>query len=159
MKKRILFVCLGNICRSPSAEAVMNAIVKNNNTQELFHIDSAGILSVHAGAKADARMSKHALKRGYNLTSISRQVIPAIDFDEFDLIIGMDDQNIRDLMYLARTESHQKKVAKMTDFATDKTWSEVPDPYYGGDAGFELVLDILEDACKGLYKHVISNNS
>ncbi|WP_026473383.1 low molecular weight protein-tyrosine-phosphatase [Alkaliflexus imshenetskii] len=150
-KIRILFVCLGNICRSPSAEAVMKALVEKKGVASRFDIDSAGVIGYHEGNPADARMQRHAKKRGYNLTSISRPVKPAVDFNNFDIIIGMDDQNIRDLLYMAPDDDARNKIYKMTSFAGDSQWSEVPDPYYGGDAGFELVLDILEVSCEGLY--------
>ena len=154
-KNKILFVCLGNICRSPSAEAVMNGIIEKNGAGQLFEIDSAGVIGVHAGGPADARMKKHARKRGYQLTSISRPVVPAADFDYFDLIVAMDDQNVSDLLAMAPDESARNKIVKMTDFSRTKGYDEVPDPYYGGDAGFELVLDLLEDACQGLYEQLI----
>ena len=148
-KTKILFVCLGNICRSPSAEAVMKAMIEKKGLNDYFEIDSAGTLAYHRGEKADSRMRQHASRRGYNLTSLSRPVEPN-DFNYFDMIIGMDDLNIRDLNQLAPDEQSRKKIYKITDFAKDTTMSVIPDPYYGGDAGFELVLDILEDACKGL---------
>lgn len=154
-KHKVLFVCLGNICRSPSAEAVMNGIIEKKGSDHLFEIDSAGIIAAHEGAPADARMKRHALKRGYQLTSISRPVVPAVDFDYFDLIVAMDDQNVSDLMGMAPTDEARDKIVKMTDYARKPGCDEVPDPYYGGDAGFELVLDILEDACQGLYDHLI----
>ena len=154
MKKQILFVCLGNICRSPSAEAVMNAYIKKENLGNEITCDSAGIIGYHEGEPADQRMQSHAIKRGYNLTSISRPVNPEVDFDRFDMVIGMDDQNIRDLQSLARTESDRKKIYKMTDFLEEFGYDSVPDPYYGGEEGFELVLDLLEDACNGLIKHI-----
>ena len=154
-KSKILFVCLGNICRSPSAEAVMHGIVEKRESNHCFEIDSAGVIAAHAGEPADARMKRHALKRGYQLTSISRPVVPAADFDYFDLIVAMDDQNVRDLMAMAPNEEARGKIVKMTDFSVVKSYDEVPDPYYGGDAGFELVLDLLEDACQGLYNHLM----
>jgi protein-tyrosine phosphatase len=95
-------------------------------------------------------MKQFAKKRGYALTSISRPVNPKIDFDRFDYLIGMDRQNIRDLQSMATSDSHRKKIFLMTDFCTSNNYDSVPDPYYGGSAGFELVLDILEDACNGL---------
>ncbi len=153
-KTKILFVCLGNICRSPSAEAVMKAIVERNGIANQFEIDSAGITGYHAGDSADERMQRHAIQRGYNLTSISRQVKAPIDFDYFDYIIGMDGQNMDDLLYLAKDEQHRNKISRMTDYCTEHSNTSVPDPYYGGAAGFELVLDILEDACQGLLKHL-----
>jgi protein-tyrosine phosphatase len=99
-------------------------------------------------------MQVHALKRGFNLTSISRPVDKHTDFDTFDMIIGMDDQNIQDLNSLARDESDRSKIYRMTDFAEEFDYDVVPDPYYGGEAGFELVLDLLEDSCTGLIKHI-----
>lgn len=156
-KTKILFVCLGNICRSPSAEAVFNAVVEKRVLADKFEIDSAGIAAYHAGEHADERMQQHAINRGYRLTSISRQVKAPDDFDHFDYIIGMDDQNIDDLEYLARTEVQRSRISKMTDYCTRHDNNSVPDPYYGGAAGFELVLDILEDACDGLLDHIQNN--
>lgn len=149
-KKKILFVCLGNICRSPSAEAVFTGMVENRGLSGRFDIDSAGTGAWHAGQPADKRMQKHAIKRGYNLTSIARQFDPLHDFDYFDMIVAMDDENVMELKRLARSESDRKKISKMTDFSKEWQYNEVPDPYYGGDEGFELVLDLLEDACEGL---------
>ncbi len=154
MKKQILFVCLGNICRSPSAEAVMNGLIKREGLENEIECDSAGILDYHAGEPADKRMKKHARKRGYRLTSISRPVNPEVDFDRFDMIIGMDDQNIRDLKSLARTQRDKEKIYKMSDFSLKHNYDQVPDPYYGGDQGFELVLDLLEDSCEGLLDYL-----
>jgi len=152
--KQLLFVCLGNICRSPGAEAVMNAKIKTEGLERMVFCDSAGIIGFHAGEPADARMRKHALKRGYALTSLSRQVNPDSDFDRFDMIIGMDDQNIKDLNALARTDEDRKRIFRMTDFSTQSKYKHVPDPYYTGSEGFELVLDLLEDACDGLILHL-----
>ena len=154
IKKHLLFVCLGNICRSPSAEAVMNGLLKKRGRDLQVICDSAGIIGFHAGEPADARMQKHARKRGYALTSLSRQVKADSDFDRFDMIIGMDDQNIKDLLALARSEDDKKKIFRMTDFCTLHKYNQVPDPYYGGSEGFELVLDLLEDACDGLLAHL-----
>ena len=149
-KKKILFVCLGNICRSPSAEAVFTAIVEKEGVAENFEIDSAGTGGWHVGRPADKRMQNHAVKRGYNLTSIARQFNPDIDFDRFDMIIAMDDENVLSLKSMARDENDLKKIYKMTDFSKEWKYKEVPDPYYGGEEGFELVLDLLEDATRGL---------
>ncbi|MDD4109016.1 MAG: low molecular weight phosphotyrosine protein phosphatase [Prolixibacteraceae bacterium] len=152
--KKILFVCLGNICRSPSAEAVFKGIVRNTGTDEKYIIDSAGISDWHVGETADKRMQKHAIKRGYSLDSISRQFDPETDFDSFDMIIGMDDKNIEDLKRLARNNTDLGKIHKMTDFSIEWSYDEIPDPYYGGYEGFELVLDLLEDSCKGLLEYI-----
>jgi len=154
-KKKILFVCLGNICRSPSAEAVFTEIVKNHGLAYHFEIDSAGTSGWHVGGPADKRMQSHALKRGYDLTSISRKFDPSVDFDYFDMIIGMDDENIRTLKKIARNQSDLNKIHKMTDFRKNWKYNEIPDPYYGGEEGFELVLDLLEDSCKGLLEKLM----
>ena len=156
-KTKLLFVCLGNICRSPSAEALMKALVDKEAVSEYFEIDSAGITGYHAGDTADGRMQRHAAQRGIKLTSISRQIRKTTDFEYFDYIIGMDDKNMADLECLAPNEAARNKLSKMTDYCRKHTNTSVPDPYYGGTAGFELVLDILEDACCGLLNHIQVN--
>lgn len=149
-KKHILFVCLGNICRSSAAEGVMRHLVEESGRQEEFVIDSAGILSYHRGELPDPRMRAHAVRRGYNLVHRSRPVRTE-DFYAFDLIIGMDDRNIEDLKERAPSPEEEKKIVRMTDYCTLHTDADhVPDPYYGGAEGFEYVLDLLEDACQGL---------
>lgn len=154
MKKKILFVCLGNICRSPSAEAVFRGFVENNGIENEFEIDSAGTSAWHAGEKADARMRRHASKRGYKLTSLSRKFNPDTDFDYFDIIVAMDNDNLRDMKNMVRSKGDEKKLFLMTDFSKEYDYDYVPDPYYGGDQGFELVIDLLEDASSGLLKHL-----
>lgn len=154
MKKRILFVCAGNICRSPSAEAVFKAKVENEGLYSIFDIDSAGTGPWHVGEPADSRMKRHAKKRGYNLTSIARQFKPEKDFDRFDHIIAMDDENVNHLKRVARNKTDLAKISKMTDYCKAYNYDFVPDPYYGGDEGFELVLDLLEDASDGLLESV-----
>jgi protein-tyrosine phosphatase len=149
-KIKILFVCLGNICRSPSAEGVFTDVVKNAGVSNNFEIDSAGTSGWHVGGPADRRMQAHAIKRGINLTSLSRKFNPDTDFDYFDYIIGMDNENMINLKNIARNAADLNKLHKMTDFRKEWKYEEVPDPYYGGDAGFELVLDLLEDSCEGL---------
>ncbi len=150
VKKKILFVCMGNICRSPSAEAVFKGVVKKEGLTKHFEIDSAGTGHWHIGEPADQRMQKHAVKRNYNLTSIARQFDPETDFNRFDMIIGMDDENITTLKKLARNGKDLEKIHKITDFRREWNYNEIPDPYYGGEEGFELVLDLLEDSCQGL---------
>lgn len=151
-KQKVLFVCLGNICRSPSAEAVFKALVKNKGEEKLFEIDSAGTYAYHEGEPADARMQRHAIKRGYDLTSISRPFDPNTDWDRFDYIVAMDHNNYNNLVQMARDKNNLKKLFKMMHFANDSSYDEVPDPYYGGDEGFELVLNLLENAGEGLYR-------
>ena len=151
---QILFVCLGNICRSPSAETVMNEFLKKEGLNTIVKTDSAGLIDFHAGEPADSRSRMHAQKRGYRITHLSRQIIPKIDFELFDMIICMDAKNMKELRKIAPNESGLKKLFLMTDFRQDLSFNHVPDPYYGGADDFELVLDILEDSCKGLIKHI-----
>lgn len=153
---KILFVCLGNICRSPSAEAVMKKLVKDARMENRIEIDSAGILGYHEGERADSRMRAHASRRGYQLDSISRPVRPS-DFYDFDLIIGMDDRNITDLKQMAPDLEATGKIHQMTEYSRNKLYDYVPDPYYSGAEGFELVLDLLEDACAGLLDELKSD--
>ncbi len=153
MKKRILFVCLGNICRSPSAEAVFKHQLEKKGLAGKYFVDSAGTSAWHAGERADARMRRHAKKRGIELTSISRQFIPD-DFDRFDYIVAMDRENMEQLRRAARNKQDLEKLFYMTDFSKKFNYNHVPDPYYGGEDGFELVLDLLEDASEGLLESV-----
>lgn len=148
-KKKILFVCMGNICRSPAAEEVMRQKVAERGLAECFEIDSAGTYGYHEGELPDHRMRTHASKRSYNLTSRSRPVTYD-DFHHFDVIVGMDDDNIRNLNRMAPDLESQQKICRMTDYCRYHQNDHVPDPYYGGAKGFELVLDLLEDACEGL---------
>ncbi len=148
----ILFVCMGNICRSPSAEAVMKFLVEKENLSDKVFIDSAGTIGYHAGEEADARMKAHASKRGYKLTSIARQ-FKLSDFEDFDYIVVMDRDNLRDILALDPSGKYRHKIFMMTDFSSNG-YEEVPDPYYGGPQGFENVLDILEDSSKGLLNKI-----
>ena len=147
--KKILFVCLGNICRSPAAEGIFKQKVYEQGLEGCFHIDSAGTYGYHEGELPDNRMRSHALKRGYKLTSRSRPIVYD-DFREFDIIIGMDDTNIHNLKRMAPNLESQHKIHRMTDYCRTNPDDHVPDPYYGGASGFERVLDLLEDACEGL---------
>ncbi len=153
---KLLFVCLGNICRSPMAETVFRKRVAELGLKNEISIDSAGTAGYHEGELADARMRKHAEKRGYSIASRSRKVRME-DFENFDKIIAMDNSNVRDLQ-LNCPKEYWQKIVKMTDYATRHTLTEVPDPYYGGEAGFELVIDLLEDASEGLLKEILIEN-
>ena len=147
---RVLFVCLGNICRSPAAEGVLRDIVEQQGMAHRWDIDSAGTGRWHIGQLPDNRMRIHARRRGIELTHHCRQVSVS-DFDDFDLIIPMDGQNERDLHALAPSPEAEDKIVPMAHFV-DKAmrYDYIPDPYYEGAEGFELVLDLLESGCRRL---------
>ena len=146
----VLFVCLGNICRSVAAQHVFEHIAEVSGVADRFHTDSAGTYGGHEGQLADPRMRRAAGKRGYNLTHRARPVHWS-DFEKFDVILAMDDSNLRTLLRLAPTTEAQAKVRRMADYLTQfPEYDHVPDPYYEGAEGFELVLDMLEDACAKL---------
>lgn len=149
----VIFVCLGNICRSPSGEAVMNEYIKRDNLEDKIKCDSAGTSAYHIGEPADARMQRHASRRGYNLTSLARQFIKE-DFEKFDYVIAMDEDNYYNIERLDKNSEYKNKLFLMTEFCSNYENKGVPDPYFGGSSGFELVLDILEDACEGLLNHI-----
>ena len=139
---KILFVCLGNICRSPAAEAVMQQLVDRAGLHDNFVIDSAGTYGGHAGEPADRRMRQAASKRGYALTSRSRKITP-------------DDSNYERVHRLAPSTEAAAKIYRMVAFCRRSDATYVPDPYYEGHEGFELVLDLLEDACEGLLEDLV----
>lgn len=151
---RVLFVCMGNICRSPLAEGVFRELVTRHGLEERIEIDSAGIGSWHIGELADPRTRAVAQQRGLELTSRARQVRPD-DLDEFDLVVVMDEDNLRAIERLRATLPPRAEVRRLREFdpATDSDL-DVPDPYYGGDDGFDLVHDMIERACEGLLEHV-----
>lgn len=147
--KKILFVCMGNICRSAAAEGVMNKFIDDKQLSNDFHIDSAGTIDYHQGEKADPRMISHSAKRGYNITSISRP-LNNNDYHDFDLIIVMDDENYKTVIKRCPEEYYHNKIKYISEFFTEHKDKIIPDPYFGGDKGFEYVLDLLEDACNSL---------
>ena len=149
----VLFVCMGNICRSPSGEAVMNKLIKRADLSDKIECDSAGTIAHHEGEPADARMKRHALNRGFRLTSIARR-FRNVDFENFEYIIAMDRANYNDLISFDIEKKYSNKLFMMTDFSENGKYNEVPDPYYGGPEGFEEVLDILEESCEGLLKKI-----
>jgi protein-tyrosine phosphatase len=153
-QQKILFVCLGNICRSPMAEGIFRDYVEKNRAERSFIIDSAGTSGYHQGELPDARMRVHASRRGYHLTHRSRR-FQQEDFERFDKIIAMDDTNVERLHGMAFGDEQKAKISKMTDYCRVFKATEIPDPYYGGDSGFEHVIDLLEDACKGLLDELI----
>jgi len=158
-KYGILFVCLGNICRSPAAQAVMQRLVDERAMTDRFHIDSAGTGGYHIGDLPDKRMRVHARPRGYELTHRARRVEDS-DFEDFDLIVGMDAANVSDLCRRAATIEQERKVVMMGDYIRQfPHYDYVPDPYYEGSEGFELVLDLLEDACDNLLDRILKQNN
>lgn len=154
MKKRILFVCMGNICRSPAAEGIAKKFLDKKGLNGTIEIDSAGTLDYHTGESPDPRMIAHAAKRGYFLNSLARQFDPKKDFEHFDYIVTMDDDNFAEIILLDKKNQYTDKIFKMVGFGNKHDVEEVPDPYYSGSEGFELVLDILEDSVDGLLKKV-----
>jgi protein-tyrosine phosphatase len=146
---------MGNICRSPAAEGVFRKLVADAGRGADFHIDSAGTISYHAGHPADSRMRAAAAQRGFQLDSIARRICHD-DFDRFDLIVTMDEENFQAVG--AMDPGGKAKVVRMCDYSTGRDEREVPDPYYGGDAGFHQVLDILENACANLLKDSIGSD-
>lgn len=146
---KVLFVCLGNICRSSTAQTIMQQLLDKHDLHPHIQVDSAGILNYHQGEAADPRMRAHAARRGYDITHLSRPVT-ARDFYDFDLILGMDEGNIDDLHDRCPSPALEHKIGRMTDYCRQNLADHVPDPYYGGAQGFEHVLDLLEDACEGL---------
>jgi protein-tyrosine phosphatase len=145
--KSVLFVCMGNICRSPSAEAVFRHKAISQGLS--LRIDSAGTVGAHAKEKPDHRAQKVGVERGYSFDGIKARKVTPKDFEDFDLILAMDNANLEDLIKVA-PEHLQGKAVLFLDFANNHEESEVPDPYYGGANGFRFVLDLVEDASDGL---------
>ena len=155
---RVLFVCLGNICRSPTAEGVFRRLVREAGLEDRIEIDSAGTGGWHVGAAPDARSAAAALRRGIKLEGAARKVAPA-DFDDFDLLLVADRENHAELLRRAPDDEARAKVRYLREFDPESAARgdlEVPDPYYGGERGFEDVLDLVEAACRGLLAHVTS---
>ena len=151
MKHKVLFICHGNICRSPAAEGIFTHLVNQKKLQSEFIIDSAGLIGYHEGELPDSRMRQHAFERGYKLVSRSRPITME-DFDNFDLILAMDNDNMLRLRMIAPDCT---KIKMITTYCTKHPGAnKVPDPYYGGAKGFEYVLDLLEDACENLLEQI-----
>ena len=150
-KLKLLFVCLGNICRSPAAEGIFNHIVSINKKESLYHAESAGIGHWHVGELPDSRMRTHGKRHGYDFNSRARQFSPK-DFDHYDIIVAMDEQNASDIKSMARSPYDLRKIRLMAQYLRHHPMHRhIPDPYYGGNEQFELVIELLEDACKGLF--------
>jgi protein-tyrosine phosphatase len=152
---RVLFVCLGNICRSPTAEAVFRHHVREAGLEAQVHIDSAGTSDYHEGYPPDERARTAAGRRGYDMEGRRARQVTVRDFHEFHYLLAMDRANLAELKHLAPRE-HAHKARLLTDFSAAYRGHEVPDPYYGGVHGFERVLDMLEDAARGLLEDIRS---
>ena len=145
----VLFVCLGNICRSPTAEGVFRRLARDAGLEGRIRIDSAGTGGYHVGASPDARAMAAAQARGYDLASLRARKVAPEDFEQFDLILAMDEDNLEHLRGIA-PESTRARLGLLLDYAPERPEREVPDPYYGGRNGFEQVLDLVDEACAGL---------
>ncbi len=152
---RVLFVCMGNICRSPAAEAIFREMTHRAGMADKVACDSAGIIGYHSGEKADPRMRKAAQSRGYSITGTARQISRS-DLDRFDLILAMDRENLAGIRALDSAGDSKAKIRMFCEFCIQHTCEEVPDPYYGGARGFEHVLDLLEDGCSELLRQITS---
>jgi len=150
---QILFVCLGNICRSPTAEAVVRALAALEAPELGLEVDSAGTAGYHVGDAPDPRMRAAAARRGYDLTALRARIVEPADFERFDLILAMDRENLAVLQRRA-PETARARVRLFLEFAPQDEPEEVPDPYYGGPNGFEEVLDLIESAARGLLSHL-----
>lgn len=149
VKLRILMVCTGNICRSPTAEAVLRHRLLRHGLADRVELDSAGTQAYHIGKSPDERSIAHAAHRGYDLSTLQARKVTDGDFETFDLILAMDNDNVRDLMERC-PEELQGRIHRFMDFAPEGLPQTVPDPYYGGAAGFERVLDLIEVTCDAL---------
>jgi protein-tyrosine phosphatase len=150
---KILFVCLGNICRSPTAEAVFREVAAREAPDLVVQVDSAGTAGYHVGSPPDPRTCAAAARRGYDLSPLRARIVEPEDFEQFDLILAMDRENLAALRHRAPKDAHER-VRLFLEFAPELATADVPDPYYGGPNGFEEVLDLVEAAAHGLLNHV-----
>lgn len=148
---RILFVCSGNICRSPTADGVARHWVDKLGLGGEVEIDSAGVLGYHAGEKPDPRSCEAAAKRGYDLSRLRARKLVSSDYQRFDLLVAMDDGHLEHMQRQCPAQ-FSGKLRRFMDYAARHGLREVPDPYYGGEAGFEVVLDMIEDGVQGLLR-------
>lgn len=151
---KVLFVCMGNICRSPTAHGVFRDLVQKSGLDDKIIIDSAGTHAYHVGKSPDSRSQQVAKQRGMDMSDLRARIVTDADFYEFDLILAMDGANYQDLLTMA-TPDTEHKVKLFLDFAENSSEQEVPDPYYGGAKGFDRVFDMVEDASLGLLRHIV----
>lgn len=154
---KVLFVCLGNICRSPTADGIFRQLVAQANLQDQVLVDSAGTGDWHIGKAPDARTVAAAQKRGYDLSQLRARQVSRADFAEFDYVLAMDKSNLMDLQRL-KPSSYRGHLGLFLGFGDQAEYREVPDPYYGKGEAFELVLDLVEDAAQGLLNHIRQHN-
>ncbi|HET9646066.1 MAG TPA: low molecular weight protein-tyrosine-phosphatase [Burkholderiaceae bacterium] len=152
-KLRVLMICMGNICRSPTAEGVLRHKLREAGLDGLVEVDSAGTGNWHVGSPPDARAQRHARSRGYDLSSLRARQVKLRDFERFDFVLVMDDENLADVLEICPPE-HRTRVLPLMNHATRSASLIVPDPYAGGPEDFEVVLDYIEDACDGLVAHI-----
>lgn len=150
---RLLFVCMGNICRSPTAEAVFREVLRMEGQGLEVHVDSAGTHGYHVGEPPDARAIAAARRRGYRMDDLRARRVEAVDFERFDLLLAMDEDNLAFLHRIAPA-GQRERARLLLDFAPAAGRRDVPDPYYGGEAGFEEVLDLVEEAARGLLDEI-----
>lgn len=150
---RLTFVCMGNICRSPTAHGVMRAKVRAAGWADRVHVDSAGTHGWHEGSPPDERAIVHARRRGYEIADLRSRPLAAADFVRSDLLLVMDERNLADARDIG-DEAHHAKLRLLTDFGRRHRAASVPDPYHGGASDFEHALDLIEDACDGLIEHL-----
>lgn len=151
---QVLFVCMGNICRSPMAEGVFRNRLKERAGDLRVEIDSAGTTGYHVGSPPDERAQAAAARRGVDISSLGARRVESDDFERFDYILAMDTDNLEFLLSESAPEHHEK-IRLFLDYSDARKGSEVPDPYYGGPTGFERVLDLIEDACEGLVDEIL----
>ncbi len=152
---KILFVCLGNICRSPAGEGVFTKKIREAGLEDNFEVDSAGTAGYHIGETADKRMIKHCRERGYDISPHRARQLSKTDLKEYDLILAMDRSNYRNILSLDRSGEFTGKVRMMTDFVLSEKVTEVPDPYYDGPEAFHYVIDLLEEGSDNLLKEIL----
>jgi protein-tyrosine phosphatase len=151
--RKVLMVCMGNICRSPTAEGVLRHKLHEAGLHDLVVVDSAGTHAYHVGDPPDNRSMQHARRRGYDLSALRARRVADADFERFDLILAMDWDNYA-LLEEQCPPQHRAKLRRLSEFARRHDSPVVPDPYYSGAEGFERVLDLIEDACEGLVDHL-----
>lgn len=155
-KVSVLFVCLGNICRSPTAHGVFQGMVDGSGFADAIEVDSAGTGDWHIGHSPDQRTAQVAATKGYDLSKLQARLVTGDDFCQFDYIIAMDRANLSDLKHMQPAD-YTGHLGLFLDFSMQKAYTEVPDPYYGGEDGFELVFNLVEEASRGLLQHILAN--